>query len=316
MSNRVLVLDVEKHIAVVIKSILSRLDYEVIWSRSLEEATNFLNHSQCSLVIADYRLPDGDGISWMTEMREQGHYIPFILLSGFSMNEENQKRLRNLLGVKFILEKPVDRALFPDYVSIAITQPKDEIEAIYLNEIRAKQGDEQCDKFKELNSLTEDDLENFDPFETYTDSEPIVETLNTSVSSDKEKNKEFSLVTFLEDATTSDKNDGLGEFQDILDQRLVELKIDYLKEVPGILEELARNIESALEESQDEKALLEAMTSCHNLSSTSSGQSFMAIEEIAEQIASCLRALKEKRDKERVLTGADLESGLSQTQNT
>ena len=39
MAKRILVLDDEKHTAVMVKAILKKFDYEVIWARSRSEAT-------------------------------------------------------------------------------------------------------------------------------------------------------------------------------------------------------------------------------------------------------------------------------------
>lgn len=314
MAKRILVLDDEKHTAVMVKAILKKFDYEVIWARSRSEATSFLNNSYCDLVVSDFRLPDGDGLTWMSSMREQGHYIPFVMLSGFSMNQEMQKRLRNLLGVKFILEKPIDIKRFPDCVATAITQTRDEIEAIFLNEVRSKKACSESNMFRELNDMSDADLENFDPFETYTSSEfeqeDIVAPLYQNEHEGTGETKSFSLVTFLEDASKDEEGNGMNEFQDILDHRLEELKIDYLKELPNTLKVLAEKIETALEKSDNDAELVRALVEAHSLQSSAGSHSFMAVAEIARQVESCLEALSLRKQREKeIVAGMDLESG-------
>jgi PleD family two-component response regulator len=60
-----------------------------------------------SVVVVDQRLPDVDGMTWIEQIRSRGHEMPVVFISGTYCDATNFSRLRNLLRVSLVLQKPV-----------------------------------------------------------------------------------------------------------------------------------------------------------------------------------------------------------------
>ena len=55
--------------------------YEVITAHSVEEARELYNDAKFSLILLDFRLPDGDGIKFCEEIRGKDFLTPIIIIS-------------------------------------------------------------------------------------------------------------------------------------------------------------------------------------------------------------------------------------------
>lgn len=57
------------------------------------------------VVITDVRLPNGNGIEFMTKLHEMNHKVPVILVSGLmDISTSDAKKM----GAKYVFSKPVD----------------------------------------------------------------------------------------------------------------------------------------------------------------------------------------------------------------
>lgn len=106
--DSVLILDDDQYFRALVAAYLHDEGLTTVEARTGSEATDALGRQKFALVIVDYRLPDCDGLSWINYHRLNGVETPFIVLSGIALNNQKQTRMRNLLGVEHVLQKPIN----------------------------------------------------------------------------------------------------------------------------------------------------------------------------------------------------------------
>src|SRR5579885_2689442 len=108
----ILVVDDDDFFRNLIAELLTAAGHSVLGARNAQEATRALAAKRPALVIVDFRLPGEDGVSWITRMREAGWETPVVFLSGAMLDAFTFTKLRNLLKVALILQKPIVPELF------------------------------------------------------------------------------------------------------------------------------------------------------------------------------------------------------------
>lgn len=78
-----------------------------------------LAESKPDLLIYDFSMPDLDGVEMCSWLRQQGHRVPVILISGFNAEHPDLKRVLQLRKV-FLLQKPFSFRDMSDLVTIAM----------------------------------------------------------------------------------------------------------------------------------------------------------------------------------------------------
>lgn len=112
INNLVLVVDDDTSFRALMADILNSIGLEVAEARSAREASAILAGGNPVLAIVDYRLPEIDGMTWVSSVREAGRYFPIVFLSGSWFDEKTFNVLRNILKVSLILRKPIAAELF------------------------------------------------------------------------------------------------------------------------------------------------------------------------------------------------------------
>ena len=110
--STILLLDDDAQFSTLVASLLERRKHTVFQARTGARAKEAVSCGEVDLAIVDYRLPDIDGVAWITWLRELGAAIPVIFLSGFSCDNHMLNRLRNVLSVPVVLKKPLDPLSF------------------------------------------------------------------------------------------------------------------------------------------------------------------------------------------------------------
>jgi diguanylate cyclase (GGDEF)-like protein len=108
----ILILDDDDTFRSFVSNLLESRGLNIIEARSVCEATIKLGSVNPVLAIVDYRLPESDGITWITKLREEGKNFPVVFLSGIWCDEKTFDWLRNILRVSLILQKPLLPDLF------------------------------------------------------------------------------------------------------------------------------------------------------------------------------------------------------------
>lgn len=91
-------------------------ELEILLAESADEGLHLMKqHSDINLVITDMRMPNKDGLEFVTEARKLNNNIPYCLLTGFGITTEIQKALHsNLIDVYF--KKPFDKHQILDFI--------------------------------------------------------------------------------------------------------------------------------------------------------------------------------------------------------
>jgi signal transduction histidine kinase len=90
-----------------LKSLLETEGYEVSEAGDLAQAGQRIAADRPEIVLLDITLPDGDGASWLSSLRERGLVsFPVIALTGVTADEDRRRIERS--GVRAVLPKPVN----------------------------------------------------------------------------------------------------------------------------------------------------------------------------------------------------------------
>ena len=106
MRRRILVIEDEPAMRLIVEEYLDLLGYEAVGAPDGGTALRLVAGSPFSLVFVDLNLPDMSGLEVMRRLRGEGHTTPFVVMSGNL--KESYAREAHTLGVAAVLEKPVD----------------------------------------------------------------------------------------------------------------------------------------------------------------------------------------------------------------
>lgn len=104
MPGRILIVDDEENIGRSLRLILEREGYGVLLYRS---ATEYGSAPRADLYLFDVKLPDGNGIDLVRELRAAGNHAPVIMISGHGTIADAVEATR--AGAFDFLEKPLSR---------------------------------------------------------------------------------------------------------------------------------------------------------------------------------------------------------------
>jgi len=115
-SFSVLIVDDDPTFRALLKVLLETCGCHALEARSSKDADLLLREFNPSLLIVDYRLPGLDGIQWITTVRAAGYNTPIIFLSGTWCDLKAFNKLRSILKVNLILQKPIVPELFLEQI--------------------------------------------------------------------------------------------------------------------------------------------------------------------------------------------------------
>ena len=112
----ILVVDDDKVLTQLLKTLLEEEDYEVRVAHEGEAAYEHLKDPKCKAMLLDIRMPGINGAELLMLMAAEGIQVPVIVMAGFSdFDEEEMKQFPN---VKKLFHKP----LYPEEVLSAIRE--------------------------------------------------------------------------------------------------------------------------------------------------------------------------------------------------
>ncbi len=106
MNRRILIVEDDTSFGVMLQSWFRKNNFEVVLSSKIEQAKKEILKTQFSLVLADLRLPDGDGIMLLAWLKEQKKSIPVIVMTSYAEVQSAVAAIK--LGAFDYLEKPVN----------------------------------------------------------------------------------------------------------------------------------------------------------------------------------------------------------------
>ena len=118
MGKKILIVEDEKDIILVLRNALEKNGYEVIDANDGEQALEKVSSEKPDLVILDIMIPKLDGISVNLRLKDNPSTkgLPVIVITGKSHMEELLK-IKNELSVAAYLEKPFSVAMLIEKIS-------------------------------------------------------------------------------------------------------------------------------------------------------------------------------------------------------
>ncbi len=117
MSSRVLVVDDEQDMRASYERLLRRQGFAVVATGSRHEGLVILAREPLRLVIADLRLPDGDGLDIVRAARGRSAPVPVLVVTGFA--SEASRAVALAAGASGYLAKPFAATEFSALVAAA-----------------------------------------------------------------------------------------------------------------------------------------------------------------------------------------------------
>lgn len=120
MSKRILIVDDDVAFGVMLKTWFQKNGWETVLNSSLEQAQQVSVSSQFDLILSDLRLPDGDGIMFLTYLREKKIKTPFIIMTGYADVQTAVNAIK--LGAFDYLKKPIIPEVLQQKIELALKQ--------------------------------------------------------------------------------------------------------------------------------------------------------------------------------------------------
>ncbi len=106
MGGRILVVDDDREICDSVSEVFKALGHDVQVAHSVHGALELVRRDAYRVVLLDYHLPDGDGVSLYQRMQQIRSGTSAVLVTG-SVSKENTVAAV-AAGVHLVLSKPVD----------------------------------------------------------------------------------------------------------------------------------------------------------------------------------------------------------------
>jgi PAS domain S-box-containing protein len=108
MSGRILIIDDEETLCYFLKESLEEKGYQALAAHTAAAGLEQLTTHGADLVLLDLKLPDGEGLDVLSEIRKADAELPVIVLTGHAAVETAVRAMK--LGAYDYLEKPVNLA--------------------------------------------------------------------------------------------------------------------------------------------------------------------------------------------------------------
>lgn len=107
-ATKVLVVEDEGEIGLLLNIILNEGDFDLDYVNNLLSADEYLQREQPSIIILDNKLPDGFGVDFISYIKKKYPSIKIIMISGFAAAKD--VALEN--GADMFFEKPFSKDEF------------------------------------------------------------------------------------------------------------------------------------------------------------------------------------------------------------
>ena len=121
MAKRILIVEDDVTFGTMLNTWFAKNSWDAKWVSKIELAKLEFQNSSFDLVLSDLRLPDGDGIIFLTWMRENKIMTPFIIMTNYS--DVQTAVLAMKLGAFDYLQKPINPTLLQQKIEMAMIKP-------------------------------------------------------------------------------------------------------------------------------------------------------------------------------------------------
>ena len=121
MKKRILILEDDVTFGTMLKTWFGKNSWETTWVSKVEQAKSEFTDKTFDLILSDLRLPDGDGIIFLTWLRENNIMTPLIIMTSYS--DVQTAVLAMKLGASDYLQKPINPTILQQKIELALTKP-------------------------------------------------------------------------------------------------------------------------------------------------------------------------------------------------
>lgn len=108
--HRILIIDDEHHILLMLKKMLERSGYEIDLASNGDEGLRIFRNSPSDLVITDIIMPEKEGLETIREMKKMQPELRIIAMSGGGkISADNYLETAKIFGASRIIEKPFNQ---------------------------------------------------------------------------------------------------------------------------------------------------------------------------------------------------------------
>ena len=118
--DRILVVDDNRNICTVLRDLLEREGLRVQVAHSYEQALDFVEGDDLSLIVTDLKMPGKSGMDLLTYSRERRPEVPVIMITAFGNIEAAVTAMKN--GAFDFITKPIDEGELLNAVNRAISE--------------------------------------------------------------------------------------------------------------------------------------------------------------------------------------------------
>lgn len=104
--KKLLIVDDEEDIGFLLGAALERKGYKVYIAKICKEAIPIIKQENPQIMLLDRRLPDGDGIDLLEEIRKFNAELKVIMVSAYDLDDADRKRIKGLNVLEY-LHKPI-----------------------------------------------------------------------------------------------------------------------------------------------------------------------------------------------------------------
>lgn len=122
MKKHILILEDDVTYGTMLKTWFEKKSWKASWVSKVELAKLEFNTNKFDLILSDLRLPDGDGIIFLTWLRENKIMTPFIIMTNYS--DVQTAVLAMKLGAFDYLQKPINPTILQQKIDSALNQPE------------------------------------------------------------------------------------------------------------------------------------------------------------------------------------------------
>lgn len=119
MKKHILIVEDDVTFGTMLKAWFDKNSWKTTWVSKVELAKNESQNNTFDLILSDLRLPDSDGIIFLTWLRENKIMTPFIIMTSYS--DVQTAVLAMKLGAFDYLQKPINPTILQQKIDLALT---------------------------------------------------------------------------------------------------------------------------------------------------------------------------------------------------